>query len=192
MVPVMPNSDAGAGRRPATMYERIALRLEAPRLVVILVFAGVLGAPPLPYLLPGREDRLFTSVFNPRMGQIRGLPDVLYQGLSFALLVFSPLASIAMLERVWRSPEIGRERAWLRDRLGALVPVSRLQPESAHEGALEDIQRTVAPGIAERHVAAIRTWPFDTSILVRLVSSVALPLVLTLIGRQLVLAVLGL
>lgn len=85
-----------------------------------------------------------------------------------------------------------REVAWLRDRRAITVAVSRHQLDPGPADAVAGLRDTVAIEIAERHVASIRTWPFDGSILARLGYSVALPLVLTLAGRQLIASVLGL
>ena len=58
--------------------------------------------------------------------------------------------------------------------------------------ALEDVQAAVGFAAVSGRVEAIRTWPFDTTILARLATSFVLPIVITIVGRQAILLVLGL
>lgn len=345
--------------RPLTILEAVARRAGVPHLVVVMAVALLLGLPILPYADPRRETHLFTSVFLPHFGLIHGLLDALYQGLLVALIVFSPLATSFMLDRVWRTPtdapwlrqaiqpevaatvvsgrdvwpplllgsaavlpmlvqylggnhvrdtsdavvmvlevaivlsrfavlfmfiwtyirsllglsricavplgllpsyvdrwlgarplgslalalaivystglalgvpivtsgpaaavmgpvliglsllglllfflplrsahrqmaaEKANEQAWLRARLASVAAVSRHQPDPVPRDPTTALHDVIAMEIIERHVGDIRTWPIDTSIAAKLLTTIALPLTLTLIGRQLVLTVLG-
>lgn len=345
--------------RPATVTEALARRLGLPHAVVVLLVACVLGLPIVPYLFPDRAPDLFTSAYLPHLSLVGDAVDVIYQGLVLALMLFSPLATSFMLDRVWATPaaapwlraaiesevrataadarrllppfvlgtmtmlpmlaqylasgsvssipdalvaalevaivdarfvviymfvwcylraliglarmaaapldllashrdlwlgarplgslalslaivyavglalglsivvsgpagnltipvlallfafgialfflplrsvhrqmaaEKARERAWLEERLASTVAVSRHQPQPGQKDRATALLETMALQVAERHVTAIRTWPIDASIAMRLTSTFALPLLLTLAGRQLVLSVLG-
>lgn len=115
------------------------------------------------------------------------VPMVIVLFLLGFVLFFLPLRSIhrQMVE------EKTSEQAWFRGRLAAVVAVSRRQPQPATPEPTTALHEAITVDIVERHIAAIRTWPIDTSIAVRLTSSIAMPLLLTLVGRQLVLTVLG-
>lgn len=348
-----------ADRRPPTPLEAISLRTGIPYVIVVLVVACLFGLPIVPYAVPGRERELFTSVFLPHFGRLNEPLDVVYQGLLIAILVFSPLATSFMLDRVWQTPtrapwlseairpeveatavsgrrlgppfvigvlvmlpmlvqylmlgyvksipdaavaslevtivslrfavifsfiwcyvrsllglarmcalplsllpsyqdpwlgtrplgslalalsavysvglafglslvisapaatvvvpvvvglfllgallfflplrsvhrqmaeEKASEEAWVRGQLTSLVAVSRRQDQPVPPDPATALQSVLTIGLVERHVAAIRTWPIDMSIAVRLTTTIALPLTLTLVGRQLVLSVLG-
>ncbi|HSG85996.1 MAG TPA: hypothetical protein VLA23_06625 [Candidatus Limnocylindrales bacterium] len=348
-----------AGRRPPTPLEAISLRTGVPHIVVVLAVTCLLGLPLMPYVFPGRERELFTSVFLPHLGRLDEPLDAVYQVLVIATVVFSPLATSYMLDRVWRTParapwlgeaitpeveatvasgrrlgppfvigalvllpmlvqyllsgyvqstadaavaalevavvllrfavlfsfvwcyirslvglaricalrldllpsyqdpwlgtrplgslalslsavysvglalgvsitiaapaaaivvplvvglfllgallfflplrsvhrqmaqEKASEEAWVREQLASLVAVSRRQAQPVPSDPTTALQRALTIDLAERHVAAIRTWPIDMSIAVRLATSIALPLTLTLAGRQLMLSVLG-
>lgn len=347
------------GSRPLTILEAVARRMGVPHPVVVLAVALLLGLPILPYLAPDREADLFTSVYLPRFGQIHGLLDLIYQALLVTTLMFSPLATSFMLDRVRRTPveapwladaigpevaataaaggrvappfllgaaavapmlvqylggehirsledaivavlevaivllrfgvlfmfvwcyvrslvgltricalplrllpsnldfwlgtrplgslalalaivyatglamglslvisgpagalmgpvvialftlglllfflplrsvhrqmatEKASEQAWHRERLAAVVAVSRHQPDPVRREPAAALHDAIAVEIAERHVGEIRTWPIDVSIATKLLTTILLPLTLTLIGRQLVLTVLG-
>jgi hypothetical protein len=347
------------GRRPPTPLEAISLRTGVPHVVVVLAVACLFGLPIVPYAFPERERELFTSVFLPHLGRLNEPLDVVYQGLLFTILVFAPLATTYMLDRVWQTParapwlgeaitpeveataasgrrlgppfvlgllvmlpmlvqylasehvrsipdvavasaevavvslrfavifsfvwcyvrsflglarmcalpldllpsyedlwlgtrplgslalslsavysvglalglslvisapaaaivvpvvvglfllgallfflplrsvhrqmaeEKAREEAWVREQLTSLVAVSRRQDQPVPADPTTALQSVLTIDLVERHVAAIRTWPIDTSIAVRLTTTIALPLTLTLVGRQLVLSVIG-
>lgn len=355
----MTGGERGAAVRPPSITEALARRLRVPHGVVVLLIACVLGLPVVPYLFPGRAPDLFTSVYLPHLGLVRDPVDVIYQGLVFALVLFSPLATSFMLDRVWSTPrdapwlraaiepevratvadarrplpplvlgtltmvpmlvqylasgyvasipdglvgglevaivearfavifmfvwcylraiiglarmaaapldllpshvdlwlgtralgslalslaivysvglalgmsivisgpagalmipvvlllsalgvalfflplrsvhrqmaaEKAREQAWLHERLASTVTVSRHQSVLVHQDQATALVEAVSVHIAEGHIRAIRPWPIDTSIAVRLASTFVLPLLLTLVGRQIVLVVLG-
>ena len=63
---------------------------------------------------------------------------------------------------------------------------------AARQTDLEDVRAAVGFRVVRDQVGTIRTWPFDTAILARLATSFFLPIVLTIVGRQAVLLVLGL
>ena len=124
-----------------------------------------------------------------------GLRDAVAQiGLLVILFGLGVVMFFLPLRAVHRqmAAEKVREVAWLRDRRAMTVAVSRHQLDPGPADAVAGLRDTVGIEIAERHVASIRTWPFDGSILARLGYSVALPLVLTLAGRQLIASILGL
>ena len=357
----LPGTDAAStpGRRPPTPLEAFSLRTGIPHVVVVLVVACLFGLPIMPYAFPGREQELFTSVFLPHFGRLNEPLDVVYQALVVVIVVFAPLATSYMLDRVWQTParapwlgqaitpeveataasgrglgppfvigalvllpmllqylmsgyvrgipdvavasaevvivllrfavifsfvwcyvrvlfglarmcalpldllpsyqdpwlgtrplgslalslsavysvglalglslvisapaatvvvpvivalfllgtllfflplrsvhrqmaeEKASEEAWVREQLASLVAVSRRQGQPAPQDPIAALQGAVTIGLVERHVAAIRTWPIDASIAVRLTTTIVVPLTLTLIGRQLVLSVLG-
>lgn len=356
-----PGADAAPtpGRRPTTPFEAISLRTGIPHVVVVLAVACLFGLPIMPYAVPERERELATSVFLPHLGRLHEPLDVIYQGLLIATLIFSPLATSYMLDRVWQTParapwlagaitpeveataasgrrlgppfvigmlvflpmllqylmegyvasladvavasvevaivslrfavllsfiwcyvrslvglarmcalpldllpsyqdpwlgtrpigslalslsavysvglalglslvisapaatvvfpvvvgffllgallfflplrsvhrqmakEKSSEEAWVREQLASLVAVSRRQDQPAPQDPIAALQGALTIELIERHVAAIRTWPIDASIAIRLTTTIVLPLTLTLIGRQLVLSVLG-
>ncbi len=63
---------------------------------------------------------------------------------------------------------------------------------AGRQTGLEDVRAAVGFRVVRDQVGTIRTWPFDTAILARLATSFFLPIVLTIVGRQAVLVVLGL
>lgn len=96
-----------------------------------------------------------------------------------ALLFFLPLRSV----HDQMAEEKAREQAWAREQLASLVAVSRRQDRPARQDPITALQGTLAIELVERHIAAIRTWPIDASIAVRLATTIVLPLTLTLVGR---------
>jgi hypothetical protein len=56
---------------------------------------------------------------------------------------------------------------------------------------IEDVRQVLAYQVVEERISGVRTWPFDTQILVRLVTSFLLPILLAILTRQAVLLVLG-
>jgi len=124
-----------------------------------------------------------------------GLRDAVVQiGLLAVLFGLGVVMFFLPLQAVHRQmgAEKAREEAWLRDRRALSVAVSRHQAEPRPIDAMAGLRDTVGIEIAQRHISSIKTWPFDGSILARLAYSVALPLILTLAGRQLIASVLGL
>jgi hypothetical protein len=106
-----------------------------------------------------------------------------------AVFFFLPLYSV----HLQMADEKHRELAFVRDRYARLYEISRhASQEHDHEATLTDVAETLAFEAGERRIGRIHTWPFDTDILARLATSFAVPIVLTVIGREAVLLVLGL
>jgi len=105
------------------------------------------------------------------------------------VLFFLPLVSV----HNQMAEEKQGELDFLHRRYTHLFTVSRRQPdEDEHPGTLADVTAAIGWLASERRIQAIRTWPFDVDILARLATSFVVPVVLTVVGREAILLVLGL
>lgn len=77
------------------------------------------------------------------------------------------------------------ERSFLNETFSRSVRASR-HAHPRGPATLDDIRNATAFETVERRINGIRTWPFDTGILARLTTSLAVPLILTLAGRELI------
>jgi hypothetical protein len=114
------------------------------------------------------------------------LPVFLVIGLA---LFFLPLRVIhrRMVE------EKKRAQVDLRERYATLFEAPRRLPAGSREAeraSLDDLRDAIGYEVTERQVQAIKAWPFDTSLITKLATSFALPILLTLVGRQLILLIL--
>jgi hypothetical protein len=81
----------------------------------------------------------------------------------------------------------------LRERYATLFEAPRRLPAGSREAeraSLDDLRDAIGYEVTERQVQAIKAWPFDTSLIAKLATSFALPIILTLVGRQLILLIL--
>lgn len=86
-----------------------------------------------------------------------------------------------------------RAQVELRERYATLFEAPRRLPAGSREAeraSLDDLRDAIGYEVTERQVQAIKAWPFDTSLITKLATSFALPIVLTLVGRQLILLIL--
>ncbi len=86
-----------------------------------------------------------------------------------------------------------RAQVELRERYATLFEAPRRLPAGSREAeraSLDDLRDAIGFEVTERQVQAIKAWPFDTSLIGKLATSFALPILLTLVGRQLILLIL--
>jgi hypothetical protein len=86
-----------------------------------------------------------------------------------------------------------RAQVELRERYATLFEAPRRVTagrREAERASLDDLRDAIGYEVTERQVMAIKTWPFDTSLITKLATSLALPILLTLVGRQLILLIL--
>jgi hypothetical protein len=136
--------------------------------------------------------------FGYALGLAWSLHDPLRSGFFFAALAIIGLAAIffflpLLSVHAQMVDEKERELAFVRDRYAELFEISRHQPGAGtREVTLADVTSALALEASERRITRVHTWPFDTDILARLATSFAIPVIITVVGREAVLLVLGL
>jgi len=110
--------------------------------------------------------------------------DPILPGLA-AIVVVGGVALLFLPVLVVHAKMVG-EKQRVRDRVDKqfITLFADITPDREQDlaGMIRAIRDMTAYGEVERRVGSIRTWPFDTPTLTRLFSSLAVPLLLTLIG----------
>lgn len=149
----------------------------------------LLGTRPLGSLSLSLASVFFAGLVLSAVWIATGAATPAMYGLTFSVMIiglvlfFMPLNAV----HVQMAAQKHRESEALTARYEELF----VQPAGPMAG-LDDVRAAVGFGAMSRRVEAIRTWPFDTTILARLATSFVLPIVITIVGRQAILLVLGL
>jgi hypothetical protein len=109
-------------------------------------------------------------------------------GIVGVVLCFLPLHAVHVQMRIHKAQLAD---AWATRYEELFVVKAGDRTPDTHPATLDGLRDVVSYEVVQQRIAAVRTWPFDTQILVRLGTSFVLPIVLAVLTRQAVLLVLG-